>query len=190
MDLEEIGGSRFGEPRTYLYPSDIILIESDGWVGRLIRTVQNLRGKNHTSYVNHVVMATEYDWLDDCAIVDAQPPKVKHNSLGAYAGKLLAIYRSSEMTTTEREAVAERAMKYVGKPYGGLKILLHLTGLQGFSFIDWAPICSWTVARPYEEVMGWRFGSKAKTATPDTIWQYVRAHPEKWTCIRKLSILE
>ncbi len=178
------------EHKVYLMPGDLVFFESEGKIGTAIRWIETKRGKDRRSYVNHVAPVISPGWLMDALIADAQPPRVRVSAVGKYAGDLVAIYRAIDMLPSEREKVALRAEQYVGKFYGFGKILLHLLGLEGWSLIDWFPICSWVSAVPYAQVMKWEFGTNARVATPDTQWDYVRAHPEKWQCIKPLGILE
>jgi hypothetical protein len=192
-----------------LEPGDVVLVASDGFVAWGIRRFRDSQGR--PTYVNHVAMVVngvkkltddvqadterflrehrvDSRLWSEAILMDAQPPRVARRALSAYKGQLIAVYRP-RLSYETRVRLARRAGEYDGKLYGMGKILLHLAGLSGLSFIDRFPICSWTVGVPYQHE-GQSFGLDASKAKPDHIWDFVREHKRFWTCVRPLQILE
>lgn len=198
--------------RMKLQPADVVLVSSDGLIGWAIRQMSRKAGERPTR-INHAMMSVAgltanqlkaalpmgedvARWLGVTdLVVDAQPPKVGLRSLlNQYGppevggtGDSVAVYRAVGLTHGERVAIAQRALRYVGTRYGLSKIVLHLLGLQRFSFIEGRPICSYTVGVPYEEIKGWRFDVEGRAAQPDDIDDYVVLRDDKWKCVHPLG---
>jgi len=197
-----------------LLPGDCVFFQSDGFVAWAIRQVERwhfwrrcglllscrfreaFAELEARSYVNHVAMVVEGGSLMTARIMDAQPPVVHSRRLGMYVDDLVAVYRPNGIDDDTRRAMAKRALRYEGRPYGVGKIVLHALGMQGLSFIDRWPMCAWTYGIPAEEV-GIRTSEEgARAAAPDSQWDWMRKHlgrpdePGTFTCVRPLSILE
>lgn len=170
--------------RLRLKPADIILVESDGFVAWAIRVVSRRKGERPTR-ANHVAMVVGVPDL----ILDAQPPRVHVDPLfdtyGA-EGERIGIYRYKGLTDAQRLAVAKRALKYDSDTYGFLKIVLHWLGLARWCFIDGFPICSYTVAVPFQEIVGLRFGLDANAAQPDDIDDFIQANGHLFETVRPM----
>lgn len=186
-------------PNPVLQQGDIVFVASDGIIGYLIRRVE-MRATHNRSYVNHVALVTQGgpifpdENIPDYAtalILDAQPPKVTVEKLSHYQGELVSVYRPRNLTRTQKEDLVRFALThYEGHVYGFLKILLHQFGLQRYSKIDKFPICSWTVAIPMEGLFHLDFGTPANEATPESMWDFCRDHPQFYEEIIRLGILE
>ena len=159
-----------------LLPGDIVLVRSKGIFAWLIRQFTRTAGEKRTM-VNHVGVM-----VDQTNLVEALQTTMKHDLRSRYAGSAkaqIAIYRWIGLTDDQRAAVATKAVSYVGRKYGWLKILAH--GLDriigGRNFFRWLaredkyPICSWVVAYSYR-VIGKDFGVPPNAADPDHIWDY------------------
>lgn len=168
-----------------LKPGDIVLVTSDGFVAWMIRRFRSRDGK--PTYVNHVGLIVEEGSLATAVMLDAQPPRIQRRRLGVYSGSLVAIYRPRLPQRNINNIVA-RALFYDQRLYGIGKIVLHFLGLSGLSFFDKQPICSWTVAIPFQEE-GYSFGVSGTVARPDDIHDFVRSRPHLYTCIKELSLL-
>ncbi len=160
-----------------LQRGDVVFVFSDGLSGWLIRW---WTGRRHDRVaVNHVALV--FDCVQDRGmIIDAQPPTIHLRSLHPrYNGKLLAVYRPTNVTPEALALITGYASRYVGKRYGWGKILLQFLGLGRLSFLDGFPICSYSVAIPYERY-AWRFGRNLvpQAATPESLYDAVRGHLE------------
>ncbi len=194
-----------------LEPGDIVLVASDGFVAWAIRRFRS-RCEEPT-YVNHVALIVNTVGPDDwrsaeidaicvpgawerlrtrpwaqAILIDAQPPRVARRSLADYRGQLVAVYRP-RLPISLRQRIAARAARFEGKWYGLSKIFLHLFGLAGLSRFDRYPICSWVVAKPFQEE-GLSFGVDAGGARPDDVWDFCRTRPDAYECVMPLGILE
>lgn len=178
-----------------LKPADIVLVQSDGFVGWAIRQKSRAKGERPTraNHVALVIAAPDY-------IIDAQPPRVTVAPLmDTYGprGDRIGIYRVKHLTDEQRKAIADRALRYDAKPYGYGKIVLHwfsqlsflLHWFGRFSFTDGYPICSYLAARPYMEMVGWNFGKFASGVQPDDIDDHIHDNPELYITIRKMAPL-
>ena len=165
-----------------LHRGDIVLVASDGLIAWLIRKVSR-KGSESPTYVNHAMLVTNGGTVRAATVIDAQPPVVSEAMLRDYAGHLVAVYRSRELSDFLARDIVVYAMQYHGAWYGLSKIVLHLLGLQRFARFDRWPICSWVVARPYDYAKRWTFGKPANEVDPDDIYDYCEAHPEKWECV-------
>lgn len=193
---------RYAELR--LKPADIVLIQSDGFVGWAIRQKSRVKGERPTraNHVALVIAAPDY-------IMDAQPPRVTVAALmDTYGprGDRIGIYRMIDLTDEQRRAIANRALKYDARPYGYGKIVLHwfsqfgflLGWFNKFTFSDGYPICSYLVGRPYFEVVNWLFGKPANVVQPDDIDDHIHDHlegnaegnPVLYQTIRRMTPLE
>jgi hypothetical protein len=177
-----------------LEKGDIVFVSSDGIIGYMIRRIEQ-RSTHDRSYVNHVAMVVEDGpifGLDKTAVIlDAQPPRVSLEKLSHYQGELVSIYRPKNLSREQKERLAHFAVEqYNGHVYGFSKIALHWLGLQRYATIDKFPICSWTVAVPMNGLFNLDFGTSAREATPESIWDFCRAHPQFYAEIVRLGILE
>lgn len=149
-----------------LQPGDIIIVRGRGLFSRLIRWAS--RGHERVR-ATHVALA-----VSEATVVEALPGGVVER---AYRSG--DVYRPLTLTQYERRRIADHARRYVGRPYGWGKIVLHALGLGRFATLDRYPICSWIVASAYASE-GYTFGVSHRGATPDDIEDFVAARPDKY----------
>lgn len=173
-------------------PGDIVLVRGQAFFSRLIRIFTRAEGEPPT-VVNHVgIMVTSAD------IVESLSTTVRRDLVKVYqGGNRIYIVRKNNLGEIGQQAVVKKAVGYVGKRYGWLKIVAH--GLDRLIFrgryvvrrlavMDNYPICSWVVAWAYWEA-GVVFGVPPNAATPDDIWDWVmEKHPEDWTVVRTTTV--
>lgn len=164
-----------------LRAGDIVLTRSDSPGGSIIRWFTQSKGETATK-VNHVgIMVDGFNIVEALAHVLHRPIDV------GYTGKPIAIYRPLNLTDAEREAITVKAMSYVGRTYGYVKIVAHAIDrffggvyvARRLACVDRYPICSWLVAQAYK-VAGKDFGVAAGQADPDDIWDFVVARQDKY----------
>lgn len=184
-------------PNPVLEEGDEVFVQSDGIVGYLIRRVEG-RSTHNRSYVNHVARVVQggpifsSDPLVKTAmILDAQPPKVSIEHLSHYVGDLVSVYRPLNLTVQQKaDLVTLTVERYNGKIYGFGKIPLHWLGLQRYARIDTFPICSWTVAVPMRDLYGLDYGTPANEASPESMLDFDRDHPQFCREVIRLGILQ
>jgi hypothetical protein len=179
-------------------PGDIFLTRGSGFLGRAIRFFTRHVGESRTR-VNHVGLIVVGGSLREAVAVEALRTVARHRLVDEYGGTRdeVAVYRPRRLSRRELERVVAAAEGYVGRRYGYGKIVLHALdwALQGayvfrrLGRMDRYPICSWLVAHAYGAA-GVHFGVAPGAATPDDIWDHVRAHPDEFECVRALARLE
>jgi len=183
--------------RTFvLMPGDIVFTKGSGVLSRLIRFFSRRIGEDRTR-VNHVAIVVETGTAQNVHIVEALK-HVQRNLLWRYANddNEVAIYRARNLTVLQANDIARVAESYVGKTYGYLKLVTHLLdwALQGayvfrrLTRSDRYPICSWVVAHAYGSA-GLDFGVDADSASPDDMWDFVQANPDKYRWVMPLGRL-
>ena len=178
-------------------PCDIVLTQGQTLLSRAIRRCTRRVGETRTQ-VNHVGIVVEAGSPPADAIIVEALHRVQRHPLGKRyrnGRSDVAIYRPTNLTLPERKRIVDAANSYVGRPYGYLKIVLHLLDwliLGAYVFRQLGrseryPICSWLVAHSFKKV-GKHFGVPPGAATPDDIWDFVRESPH-YACIRELRPL-
>jgi len=181
-----------------LQPADIFLTRARGIGSWLIRFFTRSIGESRTE-VSHVGIVVEGGPLEKAVVVEARGRARRHLFFRQYGRKQkfdVALYRPLHLSSEGRATIVRAAQKYVGKDYSYFKILLHLLDwvLQGayvfrrLGGINDYPICSWLVAHAYAKA-GETFGGPPGAASPDDIWDFINAHPEKYRMLRPLSPL-
>lgn len=188
--------SEFDSPaEVELLACDVFLTRGSGFVSRGIRFFTRRFGESRTQ-VNHVGIIVEPGTLHSAMGVEALT-KVKRHPLGRYAKQQstgVAVYRPTNLTDDEIAAIVAKADSYVGQDYGWFKIVTHLAdwallGAYVFRRLtddDRYPICSWVVAYAFAEADK-TFGVQPGAASPDDIWDFVTANPDKYTEVRGLE---
>lgn len=110
------------------------------------------------------------------------------------------VWRCRPLTAAQRAAVSQQARRYLGAPFGMLKVGTHLLdglinkllGREVFWFRrlnhDFRyPLCSSITAFSYDRALGYRFGVPPECADPDHIADWVHAHPAEWLCVYRLD---
>lgn len=182
-----------------LQSADIFLTRGKSLLSRAIRLFTRVIGESRTK-VNHVgVIVTESD-LHTAIAVEALT-KVKRHKLwdryGPPSRNEVAIYRATHLSEDEIETITNAAESYVACKYGYLKILAHLADwlLQGayvfrhLARMDKYPICSWLVAHSFARA-GKHFGVPPGAASPDDIWDFIQCHPDIYTEVYPLGLLD
>lgn len=184
--------------KTDLLPGDVFMTRGSGFVSGAIRFFTRTIGEKRTR-VNHVGVVVSGGGLTSAAVVEALI-KVREIKLGDGYGPpktdKVAIYRPINLTRTEIDTIVAEAREQVGKSYGFLKIVGH--------FLDWLllgayifrrltrngdyPICSWLVAHAFAKA-GKSFGVDPGAATPDDIWDFIVASPDKYEMVHPLEQL-
>ncbi len=178
----------------YLFPADIVFFQSSDLLGRLIRKFTR-NGAEPRSETNHCGIVTHAGYLLDkklfpvAWIVEALHKTKHHALIKAYSasGVRLLIYRPKNLTFEEKHMIRQKALTYVGRTYGYLKLVAHALDyfLGGKSFfrklahIDKWPICSYLVSMSYGSIDK-DFGVQHGAATPDDILDFCQAHPDKY----------
>ena len=173
-------------------PGDIFLTQGTSFISRAIRFFSRTGGEPRTK-VNHVGLVTRTDGT----IVEALST-VKRRNLSAYRRKSdkVAIYAPLNVELDEVVAIVAKADSYVGRKYGYLKIVAHLIDwflggryvARRFVSSDNYPICSWVVAQAYSDA-GYTFGVEPGAASPDDIWDFIQANPDKFHEVHPLERL-
>ena len=185
-------------PDVELKACDIMATRSKGRLGKLLRFFTRRIGESRTQ-VNHVGIIAHGGSLEGSIVIEALST-VLHRPLwdgyGFDKAPDVVIFRPLNLTDGDRVVIRVAAEQYVGRKYGKLKLLAHLGDwvLQGayvfrrLARMDKYPICSWVVAHAYASA-GKDFNVEAGAATPDDIWDFCTAHPEKYAVIVPLGNL-
>lgn len=178
----------------HLEPCDIFLTRGTSFVSSSIRFFTRRIGEKR-SRVNHVGIIVDAGTLHSAIAVEALS-KVRMHAMRRYSKKRatgVAVYRPTNLTDAEKDAIVAKAKTYVDRPYGYMKILAHLADwtLRGayvfrrFTSDNDYPICSWLVAHAFKAA-GKHFDVPAGAANPDDIWDFVQAHTDKYELVRDL----
>ena len=180
-----------------LKPGDIFFTRGTALISRLIRFFTRGLGEKRTR-INHVGIVVEGGSADLAVVVEALRTVRQHRLARRYAdGRTqVAVFRAANLTDQEIATIVRAAQSYVGRRYGYVKIVAHgldwiLQGAYVFRRLtrnDNYPICSWLVAHAYAKA-GKDFGVEPGAATPDDIWDFAEANPDKYVQVRPLGIL-
>jgi len=179
-------------------PGDVFMSRGKGFMRRAIRLFTRGFGESRTK-VNHVGLVVEGGDLRAAIIVEAVSRVKRHGLWPAYGPPgedSVAIYRATNLSQDEINAIVARAESHVGKKYGYVMIVAH--------FLDWLllgvyvfrrvvpgsryPICSWVVADAFGKT-GKDFGVEVGMATPDDIWDFATTQPSKYEQVHPLNPL-
>jgi len=181
-----------------LEPCDVLMTKGRGFISRAIRFFSRGIGENRTQ-VNHVGLVVETGTLETAVVIEALSRIKKHKLWSEYgppAKDEVAVYRPTNLTDAEKEAIVAKAHEYKDMEYGYLMIAAHLADwlLFGAYFFrrliraDKYPICSWLVAASFGAANK-HFGVDPGQAQPDDIWDFVRSHPKVYTEVHPLKRL-
>jgi hypothetical protein len=176
----------------YYKPGDIVLTRGTGFFARAIRFFSRRIGESRTM-VNHVGIIVEGGYFP--VLVEALRTVERRALLDSYGEAEFAVYRPINVPGLARKVIVATAEDYVGRKYGWLKIALHgldwaLQGAYVFRRLgrmDAYPICSYVVAHAYAAA-DLTFGVAPGAATPDDIWDFVRANPDKYELVKPLGV--
>lgn len=189
-----------GQPEPVeLEPGDVFLTRGESLLSRVIRFFTRSFGESRTM-VNHVGLVVEGGLPEGAVVVEALRTVRRHrlwDRYGPESRSQMAVYRPLNLSEEEIGIIVEAAEVYVGRSYGYLKIAAHLLDwlLLGAYFfrrlvrMDDYPICSWLVAHAFAKV-GKTFGLPPGAASPDDIWDFLNANPDKYTCVIELGTIE
>jgi hypothetical protein len=173
-------------------PGDIVCFHGTNWISEGIQWATRRPGETPV-YANHVGVFTSAGEITEALWTVKTRPVAE-----SLAGSAYQIWRNTTLKDAERQAVAQKALTYVGREYGAGKILLHLgdalltkaVGQEVYAFrkmasLDKYPICSWVVAEAYAKALGLLFGLPANEAAPDDIWRYMDARQWIWNKVEE-----
>jgi len=151
--------------------------------------------------VNHVGVVVKGGLISEAVIVEAVKRVRRIKLVQAYGppSKVsVAVYRPVGIAPEQRELICFKALSYVGRKYGYLKIGAHLgdwfvsrlRGKNTYFFrraakMDDYPICSWVADEAYDAA-GIDFG---ECPSPDDIWDRVAAAGSGFKQVRRLAPL-
>ena len=180
-----------------LLPGDVVLTRSGGIVGWAIRTFTRHFGESRTE-ATHCAVVVVGGGLYNAVIVEALSTVRKHALRDRYVGgrHYVSVFRPLGLDAEQIRRIVAKAESYVGRRYGYGKLLAHwadwlLQGAYVFRRLaseDRYPICSWVVAHAFAAA-GTDFGVDPGAATPDDIWDFVRAHPDRFALVLPLARL-
>jgi len=150
--------------------------------------------------VNHVGLIVEGGPISDAVIVESLSRTLRRKLVDGYNGKNapdVAVFRPIDITPEEVAIIVAKAEDYVGRTYGYFKVLTCLADwflfekyvFRRLSRTDNFPMCSWLVAHAEAKVNRF-FGVDPGAATPDDIWDFCVAHPEKYALVIPLGNLD
>jgi len=182
-----------------LQAADVFATRGRGFFSKLIRLFTRRIGEGRTQ-VNHVGVVVEGGTVKEAAVVEALFRVRRHGLASRYgrgSSSDVAVFRPINLDDDQRRAIVAKAETYVGRRYGVLKLATHFLDwvLQGAYIFrrltqsDRYPICSWLVAHAFKAV-GKHFGKSAGAASPDAIWDFVIANPDKYKTIIPLGSLD
>lgn len=181
-----------------LAPGDLFFTRGRSPLSWAIRLFTRSPGEDRTA-VNHVGVVVQGGLLSEAVIVEALDTVKRHRLVQQYGPPRrdgVAVYRAVGLAPENLWAAVQAAEGYVGRKYGRLKILAHLGDwMLGGAYLfrrlarmDKYPICSWLASHAYEAA-GVRFGVDPNAASPDDMWDWIKAHPDQWRCVRLLKPL-
>jgi len=167
---------------------DIFFTRSEHWLSKTIRKLTCSKGEAAT-VANHIgIIGYEGDDLRAWGI-EALGTGVKfHRLIDRYSPTdEICVFRATNLTTVEVDAIYLEACKMVNRPYGYGKLILHaldwcIGGKYFFRRIgglDAFPICSYLVADAFKAA-GKDFGVSVGAASPDDIWDFIASNPDKY----------
>lgn len=179
---------------------DILCYSSKGLIGKAIKYFT--RGYRETpTDITHCGIFVNEGGIKNVNIVEAIAGKgvTYRQFFSAYKDDLsnCFVLKPFNLTHSQRMTITKEAFKYIGSPYGYMKIAVQavdgtLAKLLKKKRIVFAeriftsekfPICSFLVAHCYKAV-GLDFGLKDDYATPDDIWDFACNNPKLYEIIR------
>jgi cell wall-associated NlpC family hydrolase len=124
-------------------------------------------------------------------VLEAAPPHSKISPLLPRKSRIY-IFRAKDTIGAKLAADYARAM-YIGVPYGFCAIAMavldwFLAGQYVFRRLTRnSLVCSTLVARAYANGAGIKFGVDPHSATPDDLWDYMKANPKQWTLVETIE---
>ena len=184
------------EVATLISAGDIFLTRGTSLISKLIRVFQRSKDEEPTQ-VNHTGIIVTSGKLEDVDCVESLGKgTVRHKLINEYGNTKdkIAIFRMENLANPRKRFVVEKAISYVGRKYGYIKIMAHfgdwcLGGKYVFrklARMDKYPICSWVVAHSFKTA-DINFGIDPDICQPDDIWDYVTNVANGWKTVLELN---
>lgn len=174
-----------------LQPADLVFFSGSSLIARGIQWAT--RGKREAkTYANHVA------GLVRPGLALEARAKVQTTSVSDFVPPF-EIWRNLAISDSDRQEVANAALRYHGRSYGILKVGAHLldgllSKLVGGSpylarrlcRLDDYPICSWVWAYAYAHVLGeagWFKAQPPNAVSPDDMHDHVSAEGSPWALV-------
>lgn len=178
-----------------LHPCDIFFAHGEGIISKLIRVGETSLFESW-SIVNHTGILVSSGKFEIADAVEALSRVRKHTLYHQYhnTSNKVEIFRPIGLTDEQQKLIVDKALSYVDKKYGYLKIVAHMMDyFIGEKYVfrrlvnsDNYPICSWLVAHAYKAA-DLNFGCDPGMANPDDIWDFCCKHPDKYEHIFDLQ---
>lgn len=169
-------------------PGDLLFCHGSSMMAKAIRWASRSKNEEKT-WTNHVAGIGQRNTIIEAGwvVVEYQPAPEFFETC--------QVWRNTTLTPEQRIAVAKAARAYLGRRYGGAKILLHLGdailskvfGGNPYMFrrlakMDQYPICSWVWAFAYFNALHISFGVSPYMITPDDMLDFCQESPD-WSLI-------
>src|SRR5690242_5420579 len=165
-------------------PGDILAVRGRGFLSNGI-----LRATGNT--VSHVgLLMTVASPLTSSLTIEALS-RVRSRSLGdaIFGAERAWVLSALNLTQAQRDEILLTASTFSADDYGYLDLALQLadaafrtrwfTDRLASRFLNRWPICSFVVARAYEQV-GLTFGFEDASLTPADVWEFAVKNPDKY----------
>jgi hypothetical protein len=179
------------------FPCDIFFTRGEGFISKAIRVCTRSKGEPKT-VVNHVGAFVRMGNVATADVIEALATVKCHTLMDQYWGSddQVAVFRPRGLMESQRKIIVSKLYQYEGRRYGYAKLVTHLLdyALNGayvfrrLTSSDNYPICSWVVAQAFSHA-SLNFGVEPGAATPDDIWDFCVANPDKYTKVLNLTQL-
>lgn len=192
-----------------LWSADLLAVSGEGSFSPFIRFFTRRRGEAPTK-ATHIMVCTLGGFSSEAQIVEAQAKVIERPLIPAYFGPragAVGIARLRGISSQDAATVVKAARSWVGRRYGAAKLLTH-AGDWCLSRLRWLftrrskdvylfrrltpggryPVCDWIASFAFIRI-GRGFGVPPEETSPDTIWDYIEAHPEEWEIVRPFASL-
>ena len=172
---------------------DLVFTAGKGLLSRAIRWATTDPGEEK-SLTNHVGIISKGGDVKEAKIIEALWHVENHSLYGQYHNNgTVAVFRPLNLTEEQKEIIRAYLLKHVGNKYGWWKLGFHAAArftrwkwIRNLSFLDSRPICSYLVARAFEEA-GLSFGMEADGADPDEMMDFCLEHDDKYQIIHLMK---
>lgn len=173
-----------------LKPGDVILTRGQTLIAQAILLGETEPGESKT-IVNHAGIISVGGTAQQARVIESLARGTVERPLSAYRradADSVAIYRLQPLTDDQASAIVAVARRYVGRPYGWLRILADagdwILGsrwfFRGMVPARVAPVCSGVVACAYNAI-GYRFHDiDPAMVQPDDIWDCITTQVPPW----------
>ncbi len=192
------------DPLPAFVAGDLISFAGRGdWYGRLSRWIMRTAGEGPTYSVHtaQFLDAGRYLEFDITVKIKATGEILRqHQAHDMWERRGFEVWRCQGLTDTQRQAITQQALKYLGAKFGFTKVFTYtldgllnkLVGREVFFFRrlnhdQRYPICSWITAFSYDRAVHYQFGVPPECADPDAIDDWVNTHPDEWVRVFRLD---